>query len=222
MILVSHDTEFVAGARADEGAAAARRSARLLQRRLARAGVARLTPLVGQAGPVQLEGLGRIRDRRWLGDRSRDLRAVRRRGRLGRSSPTSTVRRRLASWHRRCAQRARSTLDVTDSAAVDREVAGLERLDVLVTSAGVDDPPLKAELARQIGAGEPVDITSAMTDEPVAPHADRQPRRHVLLRAGRAAGDAARRAWIDRHHRVVGRGGPARWAWSTTPRRRPG
>ena len=55
-------------------------------------------------------------------------------------------------------------LDVTDSAAVDREVAGLERLDVLVTSAGVDDPQLKAELARQIGAGEPVDITSAMTD----------------------------------------------------------
>ncbi len=55
-------------------------------------------------------------------------------------------------------------MDVTDAAAVEREIAGLARLDVLVTSAGVDDPPLKAELARQIGAGEPLDITSTMTD----------------------------------------------------------
>ena len=56
-------------------------------------------------------------------------------------------------------------LDVTDSAAVDVAIAGLDRLDVLVNSAGVDDPPVKAAVARAVAAGEPIDVTAWMTDE---------------------------------------------------------
>jgi 3-oxoacyl-[acyl-carrier protein] reductase len=60
-------------------------------------------------------------------------------------------------------------LDVTDSAAVDAtfgDVAGrLGRLDVVVNSAGVDDPPVKAAIARAVAAGEPIDVTSLLSDE---------------------------------------------------------
>jgi 3-oxoacyl-[acyl-carrier protein] reductase len=60
-------------------------------------------------------------------------------------------------------------LDVTDSAAVDAVFAGAAarhgRLDVVVNSAGVDDPPVKAAVARAVAAGEPIDITAWLTDE---------------------------------------------------------
>jgi NAD(P)-dependent dehydrogenase (short-subunit alcohol dehydrogenase family) len=60
-------------------------------------------------------------------------------------------------------------LDVTDSGAVDAtfgDVARrLGRLDVVVNSAGVDDPPVKAEIARAVAAGEPIDVTSVLSDE---------------------------------------------------------
>lgn len=60
-------------------------------------------------------------------------------------------------------------LDVTDSAAVDMVfvdiAARLGRLDVVVNSAGVDDPPAKAAVSRAVAAGEPIDVTSVMSDE---------------------------------------------------------
>jgi len=61
------------------------------------------------------------------------------------------------------------TLDVTDSAAVDAAFAGAVdrhgRLDVVVNSAGVDDPPVKAAVARAVAAGEPIDVTASLSDE---------------------------------------------------------
>lgn len=62
-----------------------------------------------------------------------------------------------------------AALDVTDSAAVDALVgevsARLGRLDVVVNSAGVDDPPVKAAVARAVAAGEPIDVTASLSDE---------------------------------------------------------
>lgn len=60
-------------------------------------------------------------------------------------------------------------LDVTDVEAVDacveRAVSAHERLDVLVNIAGVDDPEAKALIGKQIGAGDPLDVTSTLSDE---------------------------------------------------------
>lgn len=60
-------------------------------------------------------------------------------------------------------------VDVTDSAAVDAAfdavLARNERLDVVVNSAGVDDPPVKAAIAASVAAGRPIDVTASLTDE---------------------------------------------------------
>jgi 3-oxoacyl-[acyl-carrier protein] reductase len=60
-------------------------------------------------------------------------------------------------------------LDVVESAAVERAFPSVGerygRLDVVVNSAGVDDPPVKAAIARAVAAGEPIDVTSSLTDE---------------------------------------------------------
>lgn len=67
-----------------------------------------------------------------------------------------------------CSGAAAVALDVTDSDAVDAVFATAAarsgRLDIVVNSAGVDDPPVKAAIARSVAAGEPIDVTSTMTD----------------------------------------------------------
>lgn len=61
------------------------------------------------------------------------------------------------------------TVDVTDAAAVDRLFAGVVAdggsLDVVVHTAGVDDPQAKAWLLEARESGEPVDVVSRLTDE---------------------------------------------------------
>lgn len=60
-------------------------------------------------------------------------------------------------------------LDVSDSAAVADAFAGIVaehgRLDVVVHAAGVDDPISKAWMLEAAEQGEPVDVTSRLTDE---------------------------------------------------------
>jgi 3-oxoacyl-[acyl-carrier protein] reductase len=61
------------------------------------------------------------------------------------------------------------TLDVTDSAGVAAAFEEVSRrhgrLDVVVNSAGVDDPVVKAAVARAVAAGDPVDVTAWLTDD---------------------------------------------------------
>lgn len=60
-------------------------------------------------------------------------------------------------------------VDVTDAQAVDRLVARVTeaggRLDVVVHTAGVDDPQAKAWLLEAGESGDPVDVVSRLTDE---------------------------------------------------------
>jgi 3-oxoacyl-[acyl-carrier protein] reductase len=59
-------------------------------------------------------------------------------------------------------------VDVTDSADVDRAVAQVVddhgRLDVVVVTAGVDDPVAKAEIGAAAASGRPVDVLTALDD----------------------------------------------------------
>jgi 3-oxoacyl-[acyl-carrier protein] reductase len=61
------------------------------------------------------------------------------------------------------------TVDVTDATAVDRLVeqvlADSGSLDVVVHTAGVDDPQAKAWLLEARESGEPVDVVSRLSDE---------------------------------------------------------
>lgn len=61
------------------------------------------------------------------------------------------------------------TVDVTDAAAVDGMVDAVVRdagsLDVVVHTAGVDDPQAKAWIREAGESGRPVDVTSRLTDE---------------------------------------------------------
>ena len=60
-------------------------------------------------------------------------------------------------------------VDIADSAAVDaaidRVVAAFGTVDVLANFAGIDDPEAKARATARRAAGEPLDITTTMTDE---------------------------------------------------------
>lgn len=61
------------------------------------------------------------------------------------------------------------TVDVTDGVAVDRLVGAVVanggRLDVVVHSAGVDDPQAKAWMQEARESGDPVDVIGRMTEE---------------------------------------------------------
>ncbi|WP_340539924.1 SDR family NAD(P)-dependent oxidoreductase [Nocardioides sp. GXZ039] len=60
-------------------------------------------------------------------------------------------------------------VDVADSAAVDRLVADVladgDRLDVVVHTAGVDDPDAKARILAAQESGDPVDVLCELDDE---------------------------------------------------------
>lgn len=61
------------------------------------------------------------------------------------------------------------TVDVTDAAAVDRVVGTVQeadgRIDVVVHTAGIDDPQAKAWLLEARETGDPVDVVGRLTDE---------------------------------------------------------
>lgn len=61
------------------------------------------------------------------------------------------------------------TVDVTDAAGVDalvsQVVAESGSLDVVVHTAGVDDPEAKSRILAAQETGEPVDVTSALSDD---------------------------------------------------------
>jgi len=68
-----------------------------------------------------------------------------------------------------CVEGVAHTVDVTDAAGVDalvsRIIADSGRLDVVVHTAGVDDPEAKGRILAAQESGAPVDVTSVLSDE---------------------------------------------------------
>ena len=135
---------------------------------------------------------GRPGDRRWLRDRRGGGAAAGRRG-----SGAGARRRRPGD---NAAQVAESiggvahTVDVTDAAAVDRLVAAGRRrsgsLDVVVHTAGVDDPQAKAWLLEARESGRAGRRRRPAHRRGVAPGDLDQPRRHLPRASGRRSRDA--------------------------------